>query len=208
LPLGIANLGFLSSVIIPANTSVPAQSVKIYHTLRDNQTAAEITVFQGESIFVWDNFELGKFTLTELRMAPAGDVKIDVCFKIDAEGILDVTASEVGANNTGSVKIDIMKKGLTTEQIQQRTEELESHREDERRRNDFRNAKHDLEEFCYKTVNNCEKIKNDAAKSAVLAKCDEISTWLENISINDIDETELKKKALEDLYNESILKNL
>ncbi|KAF2894045.1 hypothetical protein ILUMI_12132 [Ignelater luminosus] len=200
LSLGIAEMGYLNSVIIQCNTPIPAEVTKRYNTMHKNQERACIRVYQGEDPLVENNFELGQFRLNGLRKGAAGSVEIDVCFKIDAEGILNVTATEIGAKNKGTIEIDVKRKGLTPEQMEQKLLEMEQNRQNEANRRRFENAKYDLEWFCSMIAARSKHIKDDATRSAIENKCDEICNWLDNLTIDDMDQIENRKQELQKLH--------
>jgi molecular chaperone DnaK len=104
------------SVVIQANTSIPTRAKKVFATTEDNQTFVAIEVHQGPNEIASKNRRLGRFTLGDLRAAPRGQTKVEVSFTLDADGILEITASEIGTGKAASVTIEA-SSGLTTEEI-------------------------------------------------------------------------------------------
>ena len=118
LSLGIETMGGMMSTIIPRNTTIPAKAMDIYTTFADNQTGVEINVFQGERDFVKDNRHLASFTLKGIPPLPAGAVKVEVTFLIDADGILQVHATEAHTGSEQQVEVR-PSYGLTDEEVEQ-----------------------------------------------------------------------------------------
>ncbi|HEX7843243.1 MAG TPA: molecular chaperone DnaK [Kofleriaceae bacterium] len=115
--MGVKVAGDRMSVVITANTSIPTRAKKIFATTEDNQTYVAIEIYQGEHELASRNRRLGRFILGDLRPAPRGVTKVEVSFTMDADGILEVTAAEVGTGRAASVQIEA-SSGLTAEEIQ------------------------------------------------------------------------------------------
>ncbi len=115
--MGIKVTGDKMSVVIQANTSIPTRAKKIFATTEDNQTHVSIEVYQGPNEVASKNRRLGKVTLGDLRAAPSGHTKVEVSFTMDADGILEITASEIGTGKAASVTIEA-SSGLTQDEIQ------------------------------------------------------------------------------------------
>jgi molecular chaperone DnaK len=120
--LGIMIMDGSFDVIIPANTRVPTAQGHIFTTVRDNQTAVKIMVFQGDSNRAIDNELLGEFVLAGLRGAPAGEVEIEVTFDINADGIVSVSAKDLETGRIQAIEVTA-SSGLTEEEIQQMMDE-------------------------------------------------------------------------------------
>jgi molecular chaperone DnaK len=104
------------SVVINSNTSIPTRAKKVFGTTEDNQSFVAIEIFQGEHELASKNRRLGRFVLGDIRLAPRGQTKVEVSFTMDADGILQVTAAEVGTNRAASVTIEA-SSGLTQDEI-------------------------------------------------------------------------------------------
>ena len=115
--MGVKVAGDRMSVVITANTSIPTRAKKIFATTEDNQTYVAIEIYQGEHELASRNRRLGRFILGDLKPAPRGVTKVEVSFTMDADGILEVTAAEVGTGRAASVQIEA-SSGLTAEEIQ------------------------------------------------------------------------------------------
>jgi molecular chaperone DnaK len=116
--MGVKVAGDRMSVVIFANTSIPTRAKKIFATTEDNQTYVAIEIYQGENELASRNRRLGRFVLGDLRPAPRGQTKVEVSFTMDADGILEITAAEIGTGRAASVQIEATS-GLTAEEIQQ-----------------------------------------------------------------------------------------
>jgi molecular chaperone DnaK len=116
--MGVKVAGDRMSVVIFANTSIPTRAKKIFATNEDNQTYVAIEIYQGENELASRNRRLGRFVLGDLKPAPRGATKVEVSFTMDADGILEITAAEIGTGRAASVQIEATS-GLTAEEIQQ-----------------------------------------------------------------------------------------
>ncbi|MED5496635.1 MAG: molecular chaperone DnaK, partial [Candidatus Thermoplasmatota archaeon] len=133
LTLGIETLGGVTTTMIERNTTIPARRSEIYSTASDNQPAVEIHVLQGEREFAKDNVTLGQFHLTDIPAAPRGVPQIEVTFDIDANGIVNVSAKDMGTGKEQSIKIE-SQTSLSEEEIQAKIAEAESFAEEDKRR--------------------------------------------------------------------------
>jgi molecular chaperone DnaK len=116
--MGVKVAGDRMSVVIVANTSIPTRAKKIFATTEDNQTYVAIEIYQGQNELASRNRRLGRFVLGDLKPAPRGATKVEVSFTMDADGILEITAAEIGTGRAASVQIEATS-GLTAEEIQQ-----------------------------------------------------------------------------------------
>ena len=133
LSLGIETLGGVFTKLIERNTTIPTEKKQIFSTAADNQTGVEVHVLQGERPMAADNTTLGKFHLDGIPPAPRGVPQIEVTFKIDANGILNVSAKDLATNKEQSITIVSATK-LNEEEIQRKIKEAEQHAEEDRRR--------------------------------------------------------------------------
>ncbi len=114
--MGVKVAGDKMSVVITANTSIPTRAKKVFATTEDNQTFVAIEIYQGEHEAASRNRRLGRFVLGDLRAAPRGQTKVEVSFTMDADGILEIAAAEIGTGQAASVTIEAAS-GLTAEEI-------------------------------------------------------------------------------------------
>ena len=133
LTLGIETLGGVTTTMIERNTTIPARRSEIFSTASDNQPAVEIHVLQGEREFATDNVTLGQFHLTDIPPAPRGVPQVEVTFDIDANGIVNVSAKDMGTGKEQSIKIE-SQTSLSEDEIQAKIAEAESFAEEDKRR--------------------------------------------------------------------------
>lgn len=150
LSLGVETLGGVVDVVIPRNTTIPTRKSKIYSTAEDNQTQVEIHVLQGERPMARDNRTLGRFHLVGIPPAPRGIPQIEVTFDIDANGILHVSAKDLGTGKEQKIQITA-SSGLSEEEIQRMVREAEQHAEEDRRRREEAELRNRLDSLVYST---------------------------------------------------------
>ncbi len=169
LSLGIETLGGVMTVLIPRNTPIPTKKCEIFTTAADNQTQVEIHVLQGERKMAKENKSLGRFFLTDIPPAPRGVPQIEVCFDIDADGILHVTATDKATGKAQSITVQ-PTSGLTEEEIQKIIEEAKKHEEEDMKFQETVELRNQLDALVYsleKTINeNRGKLSEDEIKEA------------------------------------------
>lgn len=148
LTLGVEVLGGLVEPIIERNTTIPVRRSKVFTTAADFQTSVEIHIVQGERPMAADNVSLGRFTLDGIPPAPRGVPRIEVTFDINADGILTVTAKDLGTNKEMSVKITAPHR-LSREEIERMIKEAEQYAEQDRRRKEEAMLKNEAESLLY-----------------------------------------------------------
>ena len=132
LSLGIETLGGVMTTLVERNTTIPTQKKEVFSTAADNQTTVEIHVLQGERPMAGQNRTLGRFQLTGIPPAPRGLPQIEVSFDINADGILDVSAKDLGTGKEQSIKIQ-QSSGLSKEEVEKMRKEAESHAEEDKK---------------------------------------------------------------------------
>lgn len=161
LSLGIETLGGVFTKLIERNTTIPTRKSEIFSTATDNQTSVEVHVLQGERSMAGDNRTLGKFHLVGLPPAPRGVPQIEVTFDIDANGIANVSARDLGTGREQKITITA-SSGLSKEEIDKMQRDADSHAEDDKRLREVIETKNRLDSLIYsseKTINeNREKI--------------------------------------------------
>jgi len=156
LSLGIETIGGVFSKLIPRNTTIPTKKSQVYSTAADNQTQVSITVFQGEREIARDNKLLGNFDLGGIPPSPRGTPQVEVTFDIDANGIVNVSASD---KSTGKVQSIVIQSsgGLSKEQIEKMVKEAEEMKVEDEKRKALVEIKNEADSLIYST----EKSLND-----------------------------------------------
>ena len=199
LSLGIETMGNVMTKIIERNTTIPTKKSQVFSTAADNQTAVDIHVLQGERSMSYDNTTLGRFQLTDIPPAPRGIPQIEVTFDIDANGIVNVSAKDLGTGKEQKVTIT-SGTNLSEEEIQAKVKEAEMNAEADKKKKDKIEAVNQTEATIYqmeKTLSEAGDKVDAAAKSEVEA---EIAKLKELKAKEDVTAEELNK-ALEDLNN-------
>lgn len=195
LSLGVETMGGVMTKIIDRNTTIPTKKSQIFSTAADNQTQVEINVLQGEREFARDNKQLGLFALTGIAPAMRGVPQIEVTFDIDANGIVNVSAKDLGTGKEQKITIS-SSTNMSKEDIDKAVKEAEQYAADDKKRREEVDAKNEAENMVYQA----EKLVNESGdklaeddKSNINTK---ISALKEAISKND---AELMKAAKDDL---------
>jgi molecular chaperone DnaK len=150
LSLGVETLGGVMTKLIERNTTIPTSKKEIFSTAADSQTTVDIHVLQGEREFARDNRTLGRFQLADLPPAPRGIPQIEVAFDIDANGILNVSAKDLGTGKLQSIEIK-SSSGLSDEEVEKMTKEAESHAEDDKKKRQVVDLKNQADQLIYST---------------------------------------------------------
>ena len=150
LTLGIETLGGVREPIIERNTTIPTSKDKTFTTAADSQTAVTINVVQGERPMVADNISLGSFNLTEIPPAPRGVPQINVKFDIDANGIINVTAKDLGTGKDAKITIESSSK-MTEVEVEKMKEDAEKFAEEDKKKKEDVDVKNEAESFIYST---------------------------------------------------------
>ncbi len=199
LSLGIETLGGVLTRLIDKNTTIPTRKSQIFSTAADNQPAVSIHVLQGEREMAADNKILGRFELVGIPPAPRGIPQIEVTFDIDANGIVNVSAKDLGTGKEQSIRITA-SSGLSEEEIQQAVKEAEMHAEEDKRKRELVEAKNNADSLIYhteKTLNEMGDKVDAATKQNIEEHVQRLKTAMEG------DDAEAIKRASEELMQAS-----
>ena len=178
LSLGIETKGGITHKLIERNTTIPTRRAETFTTADDNQPSVEIHVLQGEREMVGDNKTLGKFMLTDLPPAPRGMPQIEVAFDIDANGIVHVSAKDLGTGKQQSMTIT-GGSALPKDDIQQMVEDAEKYAEEDRRRREAVEVRNQADQLVYQTEKTL-KDQGEKLDAALSAEVEEALTGLKD----------------------------
>ncbi len=201
LSLGIETLGGVFTKLIERNTTIPTSAKQVFSTAADNQTSVEIHVLQGERPMAKDNKTLGRFMLDGIPPAPRGVPQIEVSFDIDANGIVNVSAKDLGTGKEQKITITA-SSGLNEEDIEQMVEEAEKFAEEDRKQKELAEARNEADSLIYST----EKTLKDLGESVDESRAEEIRNAIEELRQatqgEDIEEINSKKETLTSYLHE------
>ena len=195
LSLGIETLGGVCTVLIPRNTTIPTSKSQVFSTAADNQPAVDIHILQGERSMAADNKTLGRFQLSNIPPAPRGVPQIEVTFDIDANGIVNVKAKDLGTGKEQSITIT-SSTNLSDDEIDKMVKEAEQNREADEKRKEEADTKNEAEQVIFATEKAIKDL-GDKVDSSDKEKAEtQIKDLKEALEKNDIEDIKAKKDKL------------
>ncbi|UOY94059.1 molecular chaperone DnaK [Ectobacillus sp. JY-23] len=198
LSLGIETMGGVFTKLIERNTTIPTSKSQVFSTAADNQTAVDIHVLQGERPMAADNKTLGRFQLSDIPPAPRGIPQIEVTFDIDANGIVNVRAKDLGTNKEQAITIQ-SSSGLSDEEVERMVKEAEANAGADQKRKEEAELRNEADQLVFQT----EKLVKDLegkVDAAEVTKANEAKDALKAaIEKNELEEIRTKKDALQEI---------
>jgi molecular chaperone DnaK len=196
LTLGIETKGGVMTKLIERNTTIPSKKSEIFSTADDNQTQVEVHVLQGEREMATGNKSLGKFQLTGIPPAPRGMPQIEVTFDIDSNGILSVSAKDLGTGKEQKIEIK-GGSGLSEDEVEQMVGDAEAHAEEDRKAKELAEARNSAEAAAYQAEQQLEELGeqlDESEKKEITEAIEGVKSVAES---SDVAEIQAKTQALE-----------
>jgi molecular chaperone DnaK len=188
LSLGIETLGGVMTVLIPKNTTIPTKKGNVFTTAADNQPSVEVQVFQGERPMAQDNKKIGQFHLDGIPPAPRGVPQVEVTFDLDANGILNVSAKDLGTGKQQSIRIE-QSSGLSPAEVERMKKDAEAHADEDKKKREFADAKVEAENKVFsleKMIRESGDKITAADKAAVERAMDKVKEAVKGTDLNAI----------------------
>lgn len=195
LSLGIETLGGVFTTMIKRNTTIPTSKSQVFSTAADNQSAVDIHVLQGERAMAADNKTLGRFQLTDIPLAPRGVPQIQVTFDIDANGIVHVSAKDLGTGKEQKIEIK-SSSGLSDEEIEKMQNDAKAHEAEDKKRKETITVKNNAESLIYQAQKTIKELGDKADAQKVKEINDAISKLQESLKGDDVEKIKADADAL------------
>ena len=195
LSLGIETLGGVCTVLIPRNTTIPTSKSQVFSTAADNQPAVDIHILQGERPMAADNKTMGRFQLTNIPPAPRGVPQIEVTFDIDANGIVNVKAKDLGTNKEQSITITA-STNLSDDEIDRMVKEAEANKEADEKRKEEADLRNEAEQMIFATEKAIKDLGDKVDTSDKEKAEKQIKDLKEALEGSNLDDIKAKKDAL------------
>ena len=195
LSLGLETLGGVMTVLIPRNTTIPTSKKQVFSTAADNQPAVDIHILQGERSMAADNKTLGRFQLSGIPAAPRGVPQIEVTFDIDANGIVNVKAKDLGTNKEQAITIT-SSTNLSDEEIDKMRKEAEEHAEEDKKKKEEADIRNEAEQMVFQTEKSIKDLGDKIDEKEKKEAEDLIKDLKEALEKDDIEEIKSKKEKL------------
>ena len=205
LSLGIETMGGVFTKLIDRNTTIPTSKSQVFSTAADNQPAVDVHVLQGERQMAADNKTLGRFQLTDIPPAPRGIPQIEVTFDIDKNGIVNVSAKDLGTGKEQTITIK-SSSGLTDEEIDRMVKDAEANAEADKKRREEADLRNEVDQLVFQTdkvlADLKDKVSEEEVKKAEATR-DELKAAIE---ANDLDQMKAKRDALNEIVQNLTVK--
>jgi molecular chaperone DnaK len=200
LTLGIETKGGVMTKLIERNTTIPTRKSEVFSTAEDNQPSVEVHVLQGEREMAANNKSLGKFQLTGIPPAPRGIPQIEVTFDIDANGILNVSAKDLGTGKEQKIEIKA-GSGLADEEVERMVKDAEAHAEDDRRQRELVEARNNAENAAYQAERQLGELGDQVDSSSKEEIEAAIKAVRDTLESDDVSEIQAKTEALQEAFH-------
>ena len=197
LSLGLETLGGVMTVLIEKNTTIPTSKKQVFSTAADNQPAVDLHILQGERSMAADNKTLGRFQLTGIPAAPRGVPQIEVTFDIDANGIVNVKAKDLGTNKEQSITITA-STNLSEEEVERMMKEAEENAEEDKKRKEQADTRNDAEQMIFQTEKALKDLGDKVSKSEKEEAEELIADLKKELEGEDYEEIKAKTEKLQE----------